>query len=235
MWSYYGSKTDQAKHYPPPKYDKIIEPFAGAAKYSLLYWDKEIVLCEKYEVVARIWKWLQKCSKDDILKLPMSMPQGSKVNDLVFDCEEQHWLYGFVVGKGAERPRNKVPDRTSVARPNHIKYNLHKIANNLYKIKHWKIIHGSYEELPNEKATWFIDPPYQNGGKSYVENKINYPELSRWCKERKGQAIVCETIEADWMDFKPMITTHGSKRKTTEAIWSNIPTAFDNKQLKIDI
>jgi len=35
MWSYYGSKSKVVKHYPKPKYDLIIEPFAGAAWYSV--------------------------------------------------------------------------------------------------------------------------------------------------------------------------------------------------------
>lgn len=39
MWSYYGTKKKIAKYYPSPQYDKIIEPFAGAAQYSL-YGDK---------------------------------------------------------------------------------------------------------------------------------------------------------------------------------------------------
>lgn len=37
MWSYYGSKTKLVDLYPPPKTDKIIEPFCGSAKYSLKY------------------------------------------------------------------------------------------------------------------------------------------------------------------------------------------------------
>lgn len=233
MWSYYGSKTDQASHYPPPKFDTIIEPFAGAAKYSLLYFERDVVLLDKYEIVVRIWKYLQQCSKKDILSMPNKMAPGSFVNDITFDCEEQRWLYGFIVGKGAERPRNKVPDRTSVQRPNHINYQLNNIAKQLHKIRHWKIVHGSYEDIDNVTGTWFIDPPYQHGGASYVENKIDYDHLSQWSKERLGQVVVCETIRANWLPFKPMLKTHGSSKTSTEAIWSNLPTAFDHEQLSL--
>ena len=42
-----------------------------------------------------------------------------------------------------------------------------KIANNLYKIKHWDIRFGDYREIENIKGTWFIDPPYQSSGYKY--------------------------------------------------------------------
>jgi site-specific DNA-adenine methylase len=58
MWTYYGSKGKLAQHYPTPKHDSIIEPFAGAAKYSLRYWEKEVTLVDKYDVVIKIWKCL---------------------------------------------------------------------------------------------------------------------------------------------------------------------------------
>jgi site-specific DNA-adenine methylase len=37
MFSYYGTKKRIVNKYPEPKYDKIIEPFCGAAQYSLKY------------------------------------------------------------------------------------------------------------------------------------------------------------------------------------------------------
>lgn len=37
MFSYYGSKSKIVDLYQPPKFDKIIEPFAGSARYSLKY------------------------------------------------------------------------------------------------------------------------------------------------------------------------------------------------------
>lgn len=64
MWSYYGSKSKVVHLYPRPEYGKIIEPFAGSARYSLRYFDRDVLLVDKYEVVVRIWKWLQHCSPD---------------------------------------------------------------------------------------------------------------------------------------------------------------------------
>jgi len=66
MWSYYGSKEGIKRYYPKPTFDTIIEPFAGTAKYSLLYWDRNVILIDKYEVLVRIWKWLQVAVPSDL-------------------------------------------------------------------------------------------------------------------------------------------------------------------------
>ena len=58
MFSYYGSKNKIAKLNPLPKYGLIIEPFAGAAWYSVLHRDKNVLLNEKYDVIYDIWNWL---------------------------------------------------------------------------------------------------------------------------------------------------------------------------------
>jgi hypothetical protein len=56
-------------------------------------------------------------------------------------------------------------------------------------------------------------------------------KLAEWCKERNGQAIVCENTKATWLPFKPMKEMQGTMFKTTEAIWSNIKTNYDNEQI----
>jgi 16S rRNA G966 N2-methylase RsmD len=91
---------------------------------------------------------------------------------------------------------------------------------------------GDFMDIENQEATWFIDPPYQFGGEHYkCSNKqIDFSLIAKWCKEREGQTIVCENTKADWLDFKPMVSMQGSTYKTTEAIWSNMPTNYDNVQ-----
>lgn len=221
--------------YPKPMYGHIIEPFAGTAKYSLLYWQNEVTIVDKYEILIKIWKWLQIAAPSDVKGLPKRVDPGFKLDSMKFDCDEAKWLFGFLIGKGAERPRGTVSDRVAIARPNAINFSIRKIVENMPKIKHWTIIHGSYLELGNEEATWFIDPPYQFGGHSYVESnrKIDFNSLGDWCMERKGQAIVCENTKANWMDFKPIREQRGSMATTTEAIWSNIPINHRKPQLKL--
>jgi site-specific DNA-adenine methylase len=235
MFSYYGAKTNLVGLYPPPKYGKIIEPFAGSARYALKFWDREVLLVDKYPVVIQIWHWLQSCSEKDILSLPRNIDNKTKFDTMKFDCDEQRLFFSFVSGCGDAKPRTQATARKTIDRPNHINYNLQRVAKNLFKIKDWKIELGSYELVKNESATWFIDPPYQVGGETYAMNnkKINFQSLAEWCRSRKGQVIVCENTKADWMDFKPMADQRGSLRTTTEAIWSNLPTAYDNTQITL--
>ena len=230
MFSYYGSKKSIIDYYPPPKYDKIIEPFVGAGPYALKYYDRDIIIADKYEVIYKIWKWLQQCEISDIEKLPHHLNPEDNLNNYNFDCEEAKLMMGFIIAKGVERPRRKPTKRATIDRPNTINFTLNKIKNNLHKIKHWKILHASYTDFENEKVTWFIDPPYQFGGYTYVEHRIDYEYLSKWCKNRDGQVIVCENTKATWLEFKPMIKNKGTHKTTTEAIWSNYKTNYDSIQ-----
>jgi site-specific DNA-adenine methylase len=232
MFSYYGSKSKIVDYYPYPKYDKIIEPFAGSARYSLKHFEKDVLLVDKYEVIVRIWKWLQQASKNDIMSLP-EPKLGEKINRDEFDCIEQAWLMGFLVQIGVTTPRLTV---TKYAE-NSIKTQKKNIAEQLYKIRHWEIKQGDYKELENEEATWFIDPPYEYGGEWYLKSNkdIDYNELADWCKQRKGQAIVCENTKADWLPFRQMAKMTGTKYTTTEAVWSNLPTVYDQEQIALAI
>lgn len=231
MFSYYGSKSKLIKYYPKPRHDKIIEPFAGSAKYSLAYWEKDVLLVDKYEVIIRIWKWLQQCNKKDIYDLP-NLKQGDLINRNDFNCIEQFWLYGFMIKQGNESPGHTV----SPFADGEIESQKKRIANDLFKIKHWEIRLGDYKEVENEKATWFIDPPYQVGGYKYIHSDIDYNHLGDWCRGRIGQIIVCENMKADWLDFKPIMKLQGTQNtNTTEAIWSNEKTAYDYDQLSLAI
>lgn len=230
MWSYYGAKTNIVRLYPPPKQNKIIEPFCGTARYALKYFDHEVLLVDKYDVIVRIWKWLQQCSPNDILSLPR-FKKGDNINDHTYDCEEARFLVGFTIGFGFTTPRTSATPRLRI-RPNAQNYTLKRIAEQLWKIRHWEIQQGSYEEIPNQKATWFIDPPYQHGGWNYRHSgkKINYAHLAEWCRERQGQTIVCENTQADWMDFKPFTTQHVLTGKHHEAIWLNNRSHYVQQQ-----
>jgi len=232
MWSYYGSKAKVINYYPPPKFDKIIEPFAGTARYALKYFDREVLLVDKYEVIIRIWKWLQRCSENDIRELPHFIKETDRVSDFGV-CEEATLLLGFLIAKASQCPRNKPTFRATTNRPNNINYQLKTIQKNLFKIRHWEIVCGDYLDIPNQKATWFIDPPYQTGGYVYVENKIDYEYLAGWCKSREGHTIVCENTKADWLPFLPVKKVKGSIYSTVEAIWSNYPTQYDMQQMKL--
>jgi len=228
MIPYFGSKSNLAGKYPPPKHSKIIEPFAGSARYSLKYYNRDILLIDKYPVIIEIWHYLQNASENDILGLP-KIQKGQKVSDFTLSDIEAKFM-GFLVQASVGQPRNATGTLNGID----VERDLKRIAKNLFKIKHWVIKDGSYEDLENEEATWFIDPPYQYGGEhqyKFGNKQIDFVKLAEWCKNRKGQSIVCETTKADWLDFKPMVKNFGSNcTNTTEAIWSNHKTNYDAVQ-----
>lgn len=228
MFSYYGSKSKVVHLYPKPKFDKIIEPFAGSARYSLKYFDRDVLLVDKYEVIVKIWKWLQQASPADVMRLPEPGPRED-IRNYTFDCEEAQMLMRYMIGGGLAFMQWIVSPQGFGAGVAAQKRN---IAENLYKIRHWKITHGDYREIPNQEATWFIDPPYQYGGHKYPRNNksINFHQLADWCKSRDGQIIVCENTKADWLPFYAMTEMHGARFETTEAIWSNYPHNFQSRQ-----
>lgn len=229
MWSYYGSKSKVVDLYPPPKFDKIIEPFAGSARYALKWFDRDVLLVDKYSVIVDLWNYLKQASEKDILKLP-KLKQGDDIRDYKL-TDEETLLLGFCAGLGGSTIQYTVSKFADFDNGNSKTYQ--RIASNLFKIRHWEIRKGDFTDIENQEATWYVDPPYQFGGEYYkCSNKqIDFRFLAEWCKERKGQAIVCENTKADWMDFKPMVKVKGTRTtNTTEAIWSNMPTNYDNQQ-----
>jgi len=229
MFSYYGSKSKVVDLYPSPKFGKIIEPFAGSARYSLKYFDRDVILVDKYEKLISIWLWLQKCSPSDILKLP-AMKAGENTDNFNFDCPEAKWFMGFIIQGGVNAPRKTVSSVGNFGQA--VETEKKRIASELHKIKHWKIMVGSYDEIQNQEATWFIDPPYQFGGEYYIKSNkhLNFDKLGEWCQSRSGQVIVCENTKATWLPFYPMRDMQGSQYKTTEAIWSNYRHDFQAVQ-----
>jgi len=228
MFSYYGSKSKVVKWYPPPKYGKIIEPFAGSARYSLKYFDREITIIDKCKTIIDTWLYLKMATKKDILNLPRLTP-GENIDNYNLSNGERS-LLSYLVAVGSSG-RKTMSERSY----NMFEYQIKNIINQLFKIKHWNIILMDYKKLNNIEQTWFIDAPYQFGGDEYKESNknINFLELAEWCKNRKGQIIVCENTKANWLPFNPMIEMQGMIHKTTEAIWSNYKTNYDNIQQKL--
>jgi len=218
LWYYYGAKLKLVNKYPKPLFKKIIEPFAGSAQYSLKYWDNDVLLIDKYDKIIKIWKWLQQCSPQDILGLPV-IDLDKTINDFKWDCEEAKWLVGFNLAMGAFEPRNKPTKWTTTERPLRQSNKLKLIADSLYKIKHWSFICGEYNCIENVEATWFIDPPYMKGGQCYKYHNIDYNELSNWVQGRNGQVIACGNSSDTWLPFSPIGSLSGVKGNTMEAMW----------------
>ena len=224
MFSYFGSKAKIIHHYPKPLYNTVIEPFAGAAWYSILYYKKNIIINEKYEVIYKIWDYMvNRANPSEILE-KTKFGFREDLRETNFSSEEVRNFIGFCANMGSKSPCNIVQNwahNPNAGYSTLIENKLIRLVKLTYKIKHWEVVFGDYKDLPNIEATWFIDPPYQHGGSNYIVSKINYKELSKWCKERKGQVIVCENSKANWLNFKPLVRISGIRRKSTECIWTN--------------
>ena len=106
FFGYYGGKwRDALKHYPAPRFNTIVEPFAGSAGYSLRFAHLDIVLCELDPVIAEVWRYLITVRPSEILAIP-DVPHDGSVDDLKV-APEARWLVGFWLNRGVSMPRKR--------------------------------------------------------------------------------------------------------------------------------
>lgn len=233
FFMYYGAKARLAPKYPQPRYSIIVEPFAGAAGYSLLYPDRQVILVEKDPRVAELWHYLIGATPEEIMAIPLMGPEES-LDDPKFGGLPSGAisLVGFWlnVGSGGFRKRpTKWMRWHMVNSPNGASTwgaaVRARVAEQVGAIKHWKIIDGDYHEAPDVEATWFFDPPYAEAGKHYKYNQIDFSHLANVARSARGQVIVCEQEGASWLPFEPLTVAQGGAkhpgRLYTEVIWTN--------------
>jgi site-specific DNA-adenine methylase len=225
--SYYGAKWRAAIHYPPPRHSTIIEPFAGGAGYSLLYHTRDVVLVEKYEPVASVWRYLIGGDPERILDLPDLEP-GQTVDDLEVSQVER-WLVGFWVNKSVDHPC-RTPSQWMAEFPDQfwgprVRGRLAVVS---AAVSHWTILEGDYTDAPDIRATWFVDPPYQVAGAHYPcgSSGLDYAELGEWCRGRRGQVMVCENAGAEWLSFEPFRKirsnqANSGRTHSDEVLWTS--------------
>jgi hypothetical protein len=229
FFSFFGSKWRVAPHYPKPVYPTIVEPFAGAAGYSLRYPEHETHLYDADPIICAVWRFLIGVSPEEIRSLPLQFDNVDEIDA----PQEARWLIGFWLNKGTVQP-SKSPSkwmRDYQARQPGCTYwsaaVAERIASQVPKIRHWTITQDSYMEIPEQgPATWFIDPPYEVAGKAYKFHDIDYANLGAWCRSRSGQVIVCENEGARWLPFQPFRTIKGLEgkrggKRSEEVIWTN--------------
>jgi site-specific DNA-adenine methylase len=229
-FAYFGSKHGLARYYPPPALGTIIEPFAGAAGYSV-YWARagqRVRLYDKDPAVVALWETLM----------------GASCAEVLADCEEQlsagqatHPFLTMLRGSGPLRVIGEETAKVNDWMRVEWEKQKRRIALALPRIQSdkWSIECRSYEEIENRNAVWFIDPPYKpyttNAGNEYREGAsgIDYSHLATWCRERIGQVIVCEQQPADWLPFRPFRRQNAQSTSTTggerrvEILWSKTP------------
>lgn len=231
----FGSKVSNAHRYPEPQYDRIIEPFAGGAGYSLLHHTKDVVLCDIRPDVVNTWRYLIDTPPEDILALPLIEP-GQLVSEL--DCSDEGKLLISWCCNQTAKPAKRLSSWGA--------YHLSKgaacywsparreqAAEIAAKVKHWTVVQCSAKHAMRTALdsftfmTWFIDPPYIACPKQYGTEPLDYGALGAYCRQLLGQVIVCERAGADWLPFKPLYESLTSARGSLgkgsckEAIWTN--------------
>jgi len=232
-FAYYGAKHRLAPHYPPPRYNTIIEPFAGSAAYSIRWAtdSTKVILYEADEQVVELWHRVQNITPKQLDEITEHIANDIHTTDpLVAALGGGSGLHATLSGL-----TRKITPRMREGWPN-IRRRIERSTN---RIKNWEINHGSYEQAPNIEATWFIDPPYQlliinptrtlqdqsGNAYRYGQSTINYAQLAAWCKTRQGQTIVCEQQPAAWLPFKPFKPQRNAQTiERTEVIWTNETT-----------
>lgn len=218
---YFGSKWRNARRYPAPEHPIICEPFAGGAGYSLNYTDRRVLLVDKYPVIVGVWRYLINVTETEFRSLPLV----HHVDD-AHVCEEAKNFIGYWLGKGSYAPRAhasswmvQYPDRLWGAKVRDA------LASQLDMIRHWEAREASYEDLGFvDGVTWFVDPPYTEAGRGYPcgSRSLDYTQLGAWCRQQKGQVIVCENAGASWLPFRDAYTLNhglGRGKRSIEVIW----------------
>ncbi len=192
------------------------------------YPERNVILVERYAVLAEMWRYLIGVSPAEIRRIPLVeavadlptwVPQGGR------------WLVGFAMnaacaspctilsaGRKKLRAMGRIYEGWSEAQRE-------RVASQVESIRHWQIIEGDYTVAPDIRATWFIDPPYGNKARSYyVHSDVNYTDLADWCRTRSGQVMVCENEGATWAPFKTFATLKAgvNGQGSKEVLW--VPT-----------
>lgn len=231
---YYGGKKSLSRKYAPPVYDTIIEPFAGSAGYALRYATlaTRVILIEKNENVYRLWKRLQADDAlEDLMSIPMPIKGERTSEPLIKAAGNQSNPRAY-----NDTSHNIVTDRMVSDWPSA----RNTLIKNLPLIKEWEIIHGDYTESPDLEATWFVDPPYwvppdRRGtrGDCYAcgAADIDFDALASWCRDRRGQTIVCEQDGATWLPFRPFALANTTQAKIggdmrLEVVWESEPSTL---------
>lgn len=218
FFPFYGSKYRDARRYPAPHNGVVCEPFAGSAGYSTYFNPATVTLVDMDPILVGIWQYLVRVSPAEVLALP-DLALGECVDDFRIP-QEAKWLIGFWLNRGSAQPKKRRTAFSTRTERSQLVWSDRarvRIASQVESIRHWKVLHGSYETAPrDEKTLWFVDPPYVDKGRYYRFRKIDYPALAVWCRELPGSVIVCEQAGATWLPFEAMATVKSTRGVSEE-------------------
>ena len=194
LFKWFGSKWLSSKHLPEPKYNTIIEPFAGGAGYSLRHHGRQVILSERDPHLCVLWPWLiQHATEALIREIPCNVPEGTDIRNLGLNIGQATLLKTW-------QRTNNVGDCWTISpwgnKPGQWTENTRaRVASEVGAIKHWKFVSNdaSIALMWSDVATWFIDPPYQYNY-AYRGAPLDYAALAASVNALIGQVIACEAI-----------------------------------------
>ncbi len=230
LFKCFGSKWMSARLLPAPKYDIVVEPFAGGAGYSLRHHEKKVWLYEKDPQVAFLWRWLIKeATESKIREIPQGLPEGTDIREVGLSPGQElllkFWQRTNNVGNcwTVSAWGNSPGQWTANTRA--------RVAAESQAIKHWEFGGTDWIDAfdDSENVTWFVDPPYQYNYR-YRQPPIDYSDLGNVCRTHTGQVIACEAVcpktgaIPDWLPFAPwserVTSRRVSGRKSKELLWT---------------
>lgn len=234
FFKHFGSKWRLTTRTPKPRYDTIVEPFAGAAGYSTRYGaGQRVLLFDTDPRVATIWRWLLAAAPRDVLNLPVTpLFDRADVRELGLEPGAMYLVQTWLSPQGKSSVYRMTPmlirGRYTHSGSMWSEVTRARLAAQLPGIQSWRFEAASYEMSPAVEATWHIDPPYQGnlaGRGVYKTGPLDYSQLAIWCRTRRGQAMVHEQHGATWLPFQPLGTcvtgrdTDGRKTRRLEVWW----------------
>lgn len=155
-------------------------------------------------------------TKNDILSLP-DIESKRSLDEITSLAPVERDLIGFHLCRGKAKPRKVGHGQNSWNRDKL------RIAENVWKVKHWKVGSVSFGPLMlfMPASTWFIDPPYQqtqiktNADRYPFGDDLDYVEMASVIGQLEGQVIVCEGEGADWLPFDLLKTVSGNTNNRT--------------------
>ena len=229
LFKWFGSKwqAQAARRYPAPQHERIIEPYAGGAGYSLNHCDRQVSIWDEDPLLQELWGWLLRdATSDSVRDIPVGLPTGTVITSLGLSRGQQlllkNWQrtnnvgncwttssWGSLPGQWTEHTRSRV-------------------AEEIHAVKHWKLNDAlkSATWATIQAATWFIDPPYlYNYRYSRTLPKFDFDALAERVRGIGGDSlvIVCEALDKKtgyipgYLPFRPSHNSVTSRRKSTQS------------------
>ncbi len=230
FFNFYGSKWTLAPRYNPPQHGHLIECCAGSASYATLHHAQAVTLVDIDPVICSVWDYLIRVPEREVMALPLRFDH---VDELTVPEETKSFL-GFWLNKANPRPCKSLSKWGRQQRDTgeflgfwceRIRL---RVASQLQHIRHWRVLNCSYAEIPEQQATYFVDPPYERMGYRYRFNKVDFAHLGDWCKNRAAagsQVIACEAEGASWLPFEVLHAHRGNRLRRYREMVCNLPAA----------